>query len=130
MVEYDGNAFRVLSDRRVRMVPPQSDPIADYQQQTGFWYSVVDLSGRVLFRRVIPAPPVFTGTEVFTKNPDEHLYRLAAAPITTTLVLVFPDFAEGARLEIFGSRRDPDGRLQPASSLAALPLKETTHGRK
>ncbi len=134
MVEYDGSTFRLVSDRRVKMAPPPSDPIADYQDQTGFWYSVVDRSGRVLYRRVIAAP-LLNGIEVFTNNPAEHLYRLDGAPRTVTLVLVFPDFAEGVRLEIFGSRRDPDGRLLPASSLASVPLKETgrtggKHGRE
>lgn len=127
MVDYDGSTFHVVSDRRVQMAPPPSDQIADYQNQTGFWYSVADDSGRVLYRRVIAAP-LLNGIEVFTNNPAEQLYRLDEAPRTVTLVLVFPDFAEGVRLEIFGSRRDPDGRLLPASSLAGIPLKETDRG--
>lgn len=123
LLEYDGITFNVVSDRRVRMAPPPSDPIADFQNQSGFWYSVADRNGRVLYRRVI-APPLLNGIEVFTNNPAEQLYRLDGAARKVTLVLVIPDLAEGIRLEIFGSRRDADGRLLPAAPLVSVPLRK------
>ena len=111
------------------MVPPQSDPIADYQQQAGYWYSLVDRNGRVLFRRVI-ATSFFIGPEVFTSNRDEQLYRLRRSPLITTLVLVFPDLADALQLQILGSRQDSAGRLQPAAAMTTFPLKEVKRGRE
>jgi hypothetical protein len=133
MVETDGASYSVVFDRRVKMAPPPSDPIADYQNQTGAWFTVTDNAGRALYRRVF-APPLVSGIEVF--GSTQPLYRLdPVAPGKVTLVFVFPDFAEVARLEVFISARDADGRLAPASSVAAFALKEPDrmgekHGRE
>jgi hypothetical protein len=127
IVEYDGSNFRVVSDRRVSMAPAPSNPIADYQNQIGFWYTVIDARGRVLHRKLIPE---LSGPEVFTNNPREQLYRLGGAPRITTLVLAFPDFPEAVRVELFASRLTNDGRFEPASSLAAFSLTQDQRGGK
>jgi hypothetical protein len=127
MVEYDGSTMSVVSDKRLRMAPPPSDPIADYAGQTGFWYCVADANNRTLYRRVI-ASPLLNGIEVYTNDRTRPLYRIDGSPRKVTLVLVFPDMADSVRLDIFGSQRDPEGRLLPASRVGAVTLDES--GRK
>lgn len=127
MVEYDGSNFNVVSDKKVEMAPPPSDAIEGYQDQTGFWYSVADRNGRVLYRRVL-GESLFSGIEVFARGATEKLYRLDKPLSKVTLVLVFPDLPVGVRLDVFGSARNFEGHLLPASPLTTIPLNET--GRK
>ena len=124
MFEYTGNDFRVVSDDRIRMAPPPSDPVADYRNETGFWASVVDARGSVLYRRIMHTPSSFTGVEVFTNNRSETLYRFDSnAP--SILVVIVPDLPMGTRLELFGSSRDAEGRATPAVRVASISLSDT-----
>lgn len=123
MFEYTGNQFRVLSDNRVRMAPPPSDPVANYENQTGFWVSVSDAQGSILYRRIMQTPS-FPGVEVFTNKPTETLYRFDSnAP--SILVVVIPDLPMGTRLELFGSARDAEGKPTPAVRVASVSLSRT-----
>jgi len=130
-LQYDGANFNVVSDRQVSMAPPPSDPIADHQTETGFWVSVSDNNGRVLYRRVMQSPQTL-GAEVYTKDPAETLFRVGAgAP--TILEVVIPDMAEGMHLRLFGSSTDAEGHLMPATQILHYPLtkeskKEANHG--
>lgn len=125
LVEHDGQSFRVISDRKVDMAPPSSDPIANYQAEQGYWYSVSDAQGRVLYRRVLAASQ-FQGIEVFTNNPAEHLYRLDAQKWPILLSLVIPDLALGVRLDLFGPSPGGGDKGHPSQVLASLNLNNNT----
>lgn len=125
LVEYDGQSFRVISDRKVAMAPPPSDPIANYQAEQGYWYSVGDAQGRVLYRRVM-ATSQFQGIEVFTNSPAEHLYRLDAQKWPITLSLVIPDLALGVRLDMFGPPSGSGDKAHPSQVMTSLNLNKKT----
>ena len=123
MFEYSGDQFRLVSDQRVRMAPPTSDPIANYQNQTGFWVTVSDAQGSILYRRILQTP-TFLGKEVFSKKATEPLYRIDSnAPLH--LVVVIPDLPLGTQLELHGSGREAAGKQTPAVRIAGISLVKT-----
>jgi hypothetical protein len=143
LIEYDGHQFKVLSNQVVPMAPPPSDPIANFENQTGAWVSVRDAHNKVLYRKRLPQAQL-EGIEVFPSYPGEKLYWLKDSPTPLTLMVVIPDLPLAAYLDIYGSPRlteGPEGEKgppRPAAPLTTFSLKASqkpttqggTHGRQ
>lgn len=120
---YEGSKFRLVSNRRVRMAPPQSDAIADYQNQAGFWITVSDRMGHVLFRRVM-RNPVSRGREVFTNRPDEQLFNVTDSQPRGTFVVVVPDIPLGVDVSLVDSRPTDAPQGRRVAEVSHFPLRE------
>ncbi|CAM5386167.1 hypothetical protein SGRIM128S_09626 [Streptomyces griseomycini] len=75
--EYEGTDIRLISRRRVAMMPPPSDPLREREDAQGFWVEVRDAQQRPLYRRVM-CDPVRRDVEVFSDEPE---YSIARVPV-------------------------------------------------
>lgn len=123
LIEYDGTRFKVLSNQLVAMAPPPSDPIANFDNQTGAWVSVRDAHHKVLYRKRLPQAKL-DGIEVFPSYPGEKLYWLKESPTPMTLMVVIPDLPLGVFLDIYGSppgsEKDPPRPAVPLMSISLI----------
>ena len=72
---YNGDEVRLESRQPVVMVAPPSDPVVDFDDQTGFWTEVRDAQGVVLHRQIMH-DPVRRDAEVFSPDPDRSIRRV------------------------------------------------------
>ena len=92
--EFDGGDVKLVSQQRVEMTLPASDPVQGHEGQKGFWYELRNAQNRTLFRRVAH-PPMRPDVEVFSPDPNKTLSRQPAPNRKGVFVALVPDNAEG-----------------------------------
>lgn len=93
-LEYEGIDVRVVSGRRVRMTAPPSDPVDEYEGQTGFWFELRDQDDRVSYRRVV-SNPIRSDVEVLSGDPVRPFTHVSRPDPSGTFTLVVPDSGAG-----------------------------------
>src|SRR5262245_29381195 len=92
--EYDGDNVRLVSQQRVEMTLPASDPVRGHEGQKGFWYELRDEQNQPLYRRVTHNP-MRSDVEVFSDDPAKTVSRQAVPMRKGVFVAVVPDHAQG-----------------------------------
>lgn len=118
---YDGDEVKLVSQQRVDMTVPPSDPLKNYQKQKGFWAELKNESDKTLYRRVMHNP-TRNDAEVFSDDPEKGISREPAPKRKGVFVVVVPDKGE----EVALSRSTPEkkGPMRGIRSLASKPAKE------
>ena len=101
---YEGNQVRVVSRQAVDMRAAPSDPVYDYQGQSGHWFEVHDASGRVIYRRnTHDLMPV--DVEAPSGDPERPFTR-AKTERRGTFVLTIPNVSQAQSIVLFASPED------------------------
>src|SRR5687767_3227839 len=78
-VAYDRGKVRVVSQQRIDMRVPPSDPVYDYEGHSGAWFELRDPNGLVLYRRVTPNL-IPQDQEAPSGDPQRPFTRVKAEP--------------------------------------------------
>lgn len=111
---YEGNSVALVSSQPVDMILPPSHSLEPAQNETGFWYTLTDAGGRVVYRRVIHNP-IRLDREVFSPDKQQSLHRQTVQNPKGTFVLLVPDVSQARTLRLFSH---PVGLKENASAPA------------
>lgn len=120
---YDGPAVKLLSQERVEMVIPPSDPLQGFAKHKGFWAELKDEEDRTLYRQVIHNP-TRNDAEVFPDpegNPDQSITRERAPKRKGVFEVLVPDLEAGHSVTMCRSPLDKTGPGRGVRSLASKP---------
>jgi len=111
---YQGSQVRVLGSERVAMlVPaPADDPPA--AGQTGYWLTVRDAAGRVMYHHPLQ-DPLQTSVEVFAPDPRQPITRMSNPVREGRFTAIVPDTPDAEVVELYGppDPARPDEPSQP-----------------
>lgn len=119
--QYAGERISVLQVEPVDAVVPPSDPLSGYEGHSGFWVTVADEAGHVLYRRILNSPVQF--------NPEVHQpataggssRRTAMSEPSGTFTVLLPHF-DAASVELHSSPHEPARFFEPAHRSLRVPL--------
>lgn len=126
---YDGSAVKLVSQERVEMTVPPSDPLKGVGKQKGFWAELRNKQDKTLYRQVIHNP-TRNDAEVFPdpdENPEQSISREAAPKRKGVFVVLVPDTNEGDSVTMCRSPLDKTG---PGRGIRALASKPATKFRR
>ena len=119
---YDGDDVKLISQQRVEMMVPPSDPLKGYAKHKGFWAELKNDRDKTLYRRVMHNP-TRNDAEVFPETPGQSISREPAPKRRGVFVVVVPDIDKGEEVTL--SRSSPEAK-GPASRLLSLASKPAT----
>lgn len=128
-IEHDGNHFRLLERRWVRMIMP---PVADLPRNAGLdvgrWLELHDARGKVLYRRDINR---LVGAEVEVFEPDGSIRHFSGPPGQGQFEVVVPDYPEASAICVLASPQGPgrEAMREPAREVARFSLRDDSSGR-
>ena len=122
--QYRGEDVRLASVEHVEMVPPPPDPPSE-GESTGFWYELLDRSGRTAYRRVT-TNPIRSSAEVLTDDAGRPLARQDTPTGEGTFVLLAPAITDVSSIALYASPPGIEGMVQPARQIATFNLTAPT----
>jgi hypothetical protein len=126
-IGYEGPRLRVASRKLLAMRAPPSDPIVVPERQSGFWFQVEDVAGRLVYRKVMENPIRFD-TETPSDDPEKPLRRERLAQTAGTFLLLVPLSPQAHTVRVFSSPLSPERSAQPAEEVFTFPLFATVTG--
>ncbi len=123
---YEGPAVKLVSQERVEMIVPPSDPLQGIGKQKGFWAVLRDKQDRALYRQVIHNP-TRNDAEIFPdleEDPDAGISRAPAPKRKGIFVVLVPDIEEGDSVTMCRSPLDKTGPGRGVRSLASRPASQ------
>lgn len=120
---YDGPSVKLVSQERVEMTVPPSDPLTGFAKRKGFWAELRDKKDKTLYRQVIHNP-TRNDAEVFPdpdESPEQSISREAAPKRKGVFVVLVPDVEEGDSITMCRSPLDKTGPGRGVRSLASKP---------
>ena len=99
--EYRGTEVKIVSEQRVRMLPPPPHPLIPRADERGVWLELRDDAGRPLYRRVIENP-IRQDIEVVTDDDDRPLGRIPVKRPQGTFSVVVPFIQASRRIALVG----------------------------
>jgi hypothetical protein len=127
-LSYKGRQVRLIDIKDVQMLAPPSDPVYEYEGQSGFWYELRDADDRTLYRRVIGNPIAFE-IEALSGDPERPFTRQLVEQPEGTFVLVAPVIDEARSLVLVSSPLEPEKAGEPAEELVRFDLRQQTEGK-
>jgi len=133
-VSWRGGEWRVENERRIdRMTLMRSDelPRVDSKQGlAGFWWEVVDDTGKVIYRQIGNNP--FTGGQEVVKR-DGTLTHTGAAGEDELFDIVFPDIPQVAALHFYSDATPAPQKIMsrpegPARRIAEIDVRSKRGG--
>jgi hypothetical protein len=97
---YDDRTITIQSRQHLRMKPPPSDQIDEYERQSGTWIELRDDKQRVLYRKVLH-DLIPTELEAPSGDPTRSFTRVPAKSSKGVFSIVVPDLAQAARVLLF-----------------------------
>lgn len=123
---YDGAAVNLVSQQRVEMAIPPSDPVKAFGKRKGFWAELRSEQDETLYRQVIHNP-TRNDAEVFPVEGERSISREPAPKRKGVFVVVVPDTDKGDTVTMCRSPLDKKG---PARGVRALASKPATKFRR
>ena len=117
--------MRLVSEQRVNMILPPSQPPDELERQAGFSVILRDEHGQPVYARAVPNPFQFD-REVFDRDPTRSIRREPNPHPRGTFVVLVPALKNALRLEFFGHPLRPKAHLEPTRRLASFPLQPLT----
>src|SRR5690242_1598319 len=99
---YDGDQVNLLSQQRVQMRLPPSDPVEGYAGHKGFWCELKDAQNRTLYRRVMHHP-MRPDVEVFSDDPEKTISRQPVEGGKGVFTALVPDSAQAHEVVLSAS---------------------------
>lgn len=114
---YQGTQIRVIGTERVAMVAPAATAAPPETGQTGYWFTILDSAGRVIYHRPLHSP-IRVDVEAFSPDARQSITRV---PVPTTeregrFTVLVPELADAQTFELHGPA-DPDRPDEPAREL-------------
>ena len=112
---YQGSQVRVLGSERVAMLVPA--PVGDPPDagQTGYWLTVRDAAGRVMYHQPLQ-DPLQTSVEVFAPDPRQPITRMSNPVREGRFTAIVPDTPDAEIVELYGPL-DPGRPDEPSQAL-------------
>jgi hypothetical protein len=114
---------KLVSQERVEMVVPPSDPLSSFKGQKGFWAELRNKQDKTLYRQVLHNP-TRNDAEIFP-DPDEHpeqnITRAPAPKRKGGFVVLVPDTEEGNSVTMCRSPMEKTGPARGNRALASKP---------
>ncbi|MBC8029137.1 MAG: hypothetical protein H7Z16_03420 [Pyrinomonadaceae bacterium] len=120
---YDGPAVKLVSQDRVEMTVPPTDPLKGFGKQKGFWAELRNKQDKTLYRQVIHNP-TRNDAEVFPdpdESPEQSIAREAAPKRKGVFVVLVPDTDEGDSVTMCRSPLDKTGPGRGIRAFASKP---------
>ena len=119
---FDGEHVTLVSQQRVEMVLPPSDPLTGTEGRKGFWYELRDADDRPLYRKVMH-DPMREDVEVFSDDPQQPSVARHVVPNRKgVFVALVPDTADGRTAILSSSPRRLAVAHLPATVIARFDL--------
>lgn len=112
---YQGGQIRIIGTERVAMIAPAPVTAPPESGQTGYWFAVLDASGRVIYHRPLNNP-IRIDVEAFSPDVRQSMTRVPVTEREGRFTVVVPDVADAHTLELHGPA-DPDRPDEPAREL-------------
>jgi hypothetical protein len=120
---YDGPSVKLVSQERVEMVIPASDPLSSFRGRKGFWAELRNKQDQTLYRQVLHNP-TRNDAEIFPdpeENPEAGISRAPAPKRKGGFVVLVPDTEEGDSVTMCRSPLDKTGPARGNRALASKP---------
>jgi hypothetical protein len=121
---YDGDDVKLLTQQRIEMMAPPSDPMKGYgTRQKGFWAELRSGSDKTLYRTVMHNPTK-NDAEVFPESPAGVISREPAPKRRGVFVVLVPDTDKGEEVILCRSEPATKGPTRGIRALASKPAEE------
>jgi len=124
---YQGTQIQLASQQRVEMTAPPSDPMDEYEGQSGFWIDVRDSEDSVLYRQIMHNP-IQLELEAPSGDPERPFTQVKNETSEGTFMVIVPDIEAGVVLAMHSS--PPDEPASPAKEIARIDLKQQRPPRR
>lgn len=118
---YGDGHVQLVSVQKVEMRSQPSEPGQVPEGQSGFWFELRDIEGKVLYWRFVRNPIRLT-SEVFSNEAGPSISRVKIDNPRGAFELVVPEIEEAATIVLFSSPLDPAHEGEPARELARFPI--------
>jgi hypothetical protein len=126
-IAYNGDNFRLLERRWVRMItPPTAGSARSAGRDVGRWLEVRDARGKVLYHRDIDR---LVGAEVEVFEPDGSIRHFSGPPREGQFEVVVPDYPAARAVCVLASPSGREAMREPARDVARFSLRDGTGGR-
>jgi hypothetical protein len=115
---YRGTQIRLAASERVAMIVPAPGTAPPEAGQTGYWFSVLDAAGGVIYHRPLHRP-IAVDVEVFSPDPRQPIARIPVAEREGEFVVLLPDLVNAHTFALHGPP-DPEQPDRPARELLRL----------
>jgi hypothetical protein len=107
--EYRDRDIELVSWSRIKKIPPPSDAIEDYEDESGWWVILSDEQGDVVYRQIIHNP-IRVDKELFSYGNEEGVrWEIPdAAEQHGDFSVLVPDIPVATHLSIYGSFEEDD----------------------
>jgi hypothetical protein len=120
---YDGDRVKLVSQQRIDMMVPPSDPVTGFKKQKGFWAELKNKREKTLYRRVMHNP-TRNDAEVFSETSEQNISRSPAPKRKGVFVVVVPDTDSGDAVTLSRSSPEVKGPARGVRALASKPATE------
>ncbi len=120
---YDGDDVKLVSQQRVEMMVPPSDPVGGFARQKGFWAELKSDKDKTLYRRVMHNP-TRNDAEVFSDDPEQNISREPVPKRKGVFVVIVPDTDKGDTVTLSRSSPALKGTERGIRALASQPATE------
>lgn len=119
----DRDNIDLISWQRINKVPPPSDPIENYEDESGWWIVLTDKTGEALYRQIINNP-LRVDKELFSYGDETGVsWEVPDMPDEAgEFSVLVPDISVAAHLSIYGGFEEGDDVLGPALQLLSIEL--------
>ena len=117
---YRDGQIRLLGSERIAMIVPAPATPPPDAGQTGYWFGVLDASGRVLYHRPLH-DPLRVDVEAFSPDPRASITRAPMPQSAVEFTLLVPDTADAQAFTLHGPA-DPARSDRPATELLRLDM--------
>jgi hypothetical protein len=120
--EYEGSTVKLVSTQSVDMILPPSHPLETKEEQSGFWFTLANAQGKVVYRRTLHNP-ISYDREVFSNDPAHpSVQRVPVAKPKGTFVMLVPDVADARTVQLFSHPLETAAHGLAARELARLTI--------
>ena len=115
---YQGAQIRLVGSERVAMIVPALAGAPPEAGQSGYWFGVVDATGRVIYHRPLHGA-IRIDVESFSPDPSRSIARVPIAEREGQFTVLIPDVADAQTFQLHGPA-DPERPDEPAQELLRL----------
>jgi hypothetical protein len=117
---YRDGRIRLLGSERIAMIVPAPVTPPPDAGQAGYWFGVLDATGRVLYHRPLH-DPLRVDVEAFSPDPRASITRAPTQQPAVEFTLLVPDTADAQAFTLHGPA-DPARSDQAATELLRLDM--------
>jgi len=117
---YQGSHIRLAGGERVSMIVPAPATAPPEAGQTGYWFTVQDAAGRVIYHRPLHSP-IRVDVEAFSPDRQPTIGRVPLSEREGSFTVLVPDIANAHTFALHGPL-EPGRPDEPASELLRVSI--------